>query len=100
MAAMVATDTVRGQLMLMLTTVAMDMVATDTARGQLMPMPTTVATDMAAMVATDTARGRLMPMLTMAVTDMAATGQTWSPTPSPTFMPTEEHHCVEVSIAS
>merc|ERR1711973_155098 len=57
---------------LMLTMAMVATVATDTARGLLMPMLTTVAMDMAAMVATDTARGLLMPMLTMAVTDMAA----------------------------
>merc|ERR1712029_982949 len=58
------------------------MVDTDTARGPLMPMPTTVMAAMEAMGDTDTARGPLMPMLTtvmaamevmeaMAATDMA-----------------------------
>merc|ERR1712045_572294 len=68
MAAMVATDTARGPLMLMPTTamavMALAMAAMDTARGLLMPMPTMAATAMAvmaAMLATDTARGPLMP---------------------------------------
>merc|ERR1711936_989048 len=61
------------------------MADTDTERGPLMPMPTTVMEAMEAMVDTDTARGPLMPMLTtvmaamevmevmeaMAATDMA-----------------------------
>merc|ERR1711931_525183 len=77
------TDTARGPLMPMPTTVmaAMAVMAvafTDTARGPLMPRPTTVPdTAMEAMAAmvpmVDTARGLLMPMPTTAMAVMAVT---------------------------
>merc|ERR1711936_1537051 len=74
MEAMAHTDTARGPLMPMPTTVmaAMEVMEatadTDTERGPLMPMPTTV---MEAMAATDTARGPLTPTTDMAVMAVA-----------------------------
>merc|ERR1711936_1356623 len=71
MEAMAHTDTARGPLMPMPTTVmaAMEVMEatadTDTERGPLMPMPTT------AMAATDTARGPLTPTTDMAVMAVA-----------------------------
>merc|ERR1711936_1192337 len=85
MEAMAATDTARGLLMPMLTTVmvvmaAMEaMAATDMARGLLMPMPTMAMAAMEVMEvmeATDTARGLLMPMLTTAMVVMAVATDT------------------------
>merc|ERR1719384_2167167 len=90
------TDTARGPLMPMPTTVpdtamaAMAVTAvafTDTARGLLMPMPTTAMAVMEAMAAmapmVDMARGPLMPRLTTVVdTAMAAMAMVATPTAS------------------
>merc|ERR1712029_123032 len=52
------------------------MADTDTARGPLMPMPTTVMAAMEAMADTDTARDPLMPMPTMVIAAMEAMADT------------------------
>merc|ERR1711915_313787 len=65
---------------------------TDTARGPLMPMPTTVMAD------TDTARGPLMPttdaaMAAMAVTAMAVTATASKPQTSKSAIASVHQNC-------